>query len=98
MRPEVIASALAGVLTLGAVPAHAAQSFIYVAPSCQDTAGCSTSVLVYDASTGGRAARIPLPADPTPFALKLSQEGQRLYVALSRPAGTSVAVIDPTRH
>jgi len=98
MRLKGLASALAGVLTLIAVPAHAAQSFIYVAPSCQDTAGCSTSVLVYDADTGGLAASIPLPADMNPFALKLSQDGQRLYVGLSRAGGTSVAVIDTTRH
>jgi DNA-binding beta-propeller fold protein YncE len=97
-RRRFFAPALVAVLPLVAARAHAAQSFIYVAPSCQDTAGCATSVLVYDANTGGLAASIPLPADMNPFGLKLSQDGQRLYVALSRGGGTSVTVIDTTRH
>jgi hypothetical protein len=98
VRLRFFAPALVAVLSLVAARAHAAQSFIYVAPSCQDTAGCATSVLIYDANTGGLAASIPLPADMNPFGLKLSQDGQRLYVALSRGGGTSVTVIDTTRH
>jgi len=104
-RQRILSAAILAGILLRSTPASAAQAFVYVTEqACQFAEGCTHSFVsgieAYDATTGGLAARIPLPENRLGGNMALSPDGRRLYVSLLLPdlSGGEIAVIDTTRH
>jgi hypothetical protein len=86
-----------------AVPAGAAQSFVYVAVAplpCPGGSSCAGQLLVFDAATKELVTTAALGgAGNVPRGMAIAPDGRRLYISLSASDGSaSLAVFDTSRH
>ena len=88
-------------LALAAVPASAAQSFIYVAvaaPPCTRPGCPSGQLQVYDAVTKEIVTTAPLGTEQNvPVGMALAPDGRRLYISLLAADGFDFAARSSTR-